>query len=134
MKTGDAILSSDARFDHMGSDSHANGIQSDFENAEDAAVLAQLTHKSNMADDEHFIFDGNENNGLLSRPKSSGRPNAESNFSFAKVSHEQIDLTGTRKGPAMNTTVIGGTGGDDSIPDAPDKIPAKGTVADCDQE
>ena len=83
----------------------AHSGQFELENPEEAAILASLTAATKIRSGGAQDVDKPAAIGgpLLARPESSDGINPDSAFSFAKASRQQMDFTGTRKGPALNT-------------------------------
>lgn len=79
--------------------------QYDFENTDDAALFASLDADA-KAKSRRVLTSVEDSAGgpLLARPDSSDGINADTAFSFAKAARQQMDLTGTRKGPVSGMT------------------------------
>lgn len=102
-KTGDEIPRSDTPFEsdrpHSAGSTHSGHFEVD--NATVAAELAEIDakRKDNMVESEPLM-----NTRLLTRPDESDVAGVNATFTFRKASQQQMDFTGTRKGPA--STVV----------------------------
>ena len=81
----------------------AHSSQFEFDEAEDDDVLARYVAEP-KASVEHSIARDEQgvNASLLTRPDATAKSDKASGFSFSRVSVQQMDFTGTRKGPAFH--------------------------------
>ncbi|KAK3705738.1 hypothetical protein LTR37_013181 [Vermiconidia calcicola] len=81
----------------------AHSSQFEFDEAEDDDVLARYVAEP-KASVEHSIARDEQgvNASLLTRPDATAKSDKASGFSFSRVSVQQMDFTGTRKGPAVH--------------------------------
>lgn len=84
--------------------------QFELENPEEAAFLASVTtHTRTQPRIANESVDVAPTGGqLLARPPSSDGISADAAFSFTRASRQQMDFTGTRKGPVTNLTAEAG--------------------------
>ena len=105
-KTGDEEAVNEPQFDdeRRRTSGTAHSGNTDFDNTEDGAILASLTvPKARNGDRTAKPLSPSRSIGsLLARPMSEDDRTPEEAFSFAKVSHQQLDFAGTRKGSATH--------------------------------
>ncbi|KAK3691772.1 hypothetical protein LTR37_018430 [Vermiconidia calcicola] len=115
-KTGDGETVSETQFvgERPVSAGTAHSSQFEFDETEDDVVLAKYAAEP-KASVEHSIGRDEQgvNASLLARPGVIAKSDEARGFSFSRASRQQMDFTGTRKGPALHVANTIEQGGND---------------------
>lgn len=99
---GDEEAVSETQFDNERPGS-AGTVQSASLDSDHMGLPEELAVDTEIRQERESVEDATSiGSRLLSRPNSAGDVRVENGFSFAKASRQQMDVLGTRKGPALN--------------------------------